>query len=169
MKVARLSNLRTGRLYSPEITLVHISFRGWVDSNAIVRPEGRSQLKIPMTPTSNIVRSPVLSRELGAAHWGSGTFFSTFGDRRRDLGISQRYWVQNIFGVNDFQALKKSRRRSRPGLKSSQKIFFFSRGIKSLQQNLTTCNEVPQPTEPPRTHFARVYVSQRDVPREGKA
>ena len=28
-------------------------------------------------------------------------------------------------GVNDFQAMKKSRRRSRPGLKSSQKIFLF--------------------------------------------
>ena len=28
-------------------------------------------------------------------------------------------------GVNDFQAMKKSRRRSRPGLKSSQKIFFL--------------------------------------------
>ena len=27
--------------------------------------------------------SPVLSRELGVAHWGSGTFFSTFGDDTR--------------------------------------------------------------------------------------
>jgi len=33
--------------------------------------------------------------------------------------------MKNFFGVNDFQAMKKSRRRSRPGLKSSQKIFFF--------------------------------------------
>ena len=77
--------------------------------------------------------SPVLARELGAAHWGSGTFFSTFDDRRRDLGISQRSWVQTFFGVNDFQAIKKSRRRSRPGLKNRQKIFFSMR-IKSLQQ-----------------------------------
>ena len=37
-----------------------------------------------------------------AAHWGSGTFFSTFGDRRRDLGISQRFWVQN--GVHAVEA-----------------------------------------------------------------
>ena len=33
--------------------------------------------------------------------------------------------LKNFFGVNDFQAMKKSRRRSLPGLKSSQKIFFF--------------------------------------------
>ena len=36
-------------------------------------------------------------------------------------------------------------------------------------RDLTTCNEAPQPTAPPRTHFARVYVSQRDIQREGKA
>jgi len=35
-------------------------------------------------------------------------------------------------------------------------------------RDLTTYNEVPQPNAPPRTQFARVYVSQRDVPREGK-
>ena len=32
--------------------------------------------------------------------------------------------IKNFFGVNNFQAMKKSRRQSRPGLKSSQKIFF---------------------------------------------
>jgi len=37
-------------------------------------------------------------------------------------------YEKNFFGVNDFQVMKKSRRRSRPGLKSSQKIFFFPRG-----------------------------------------
>jgi len=41
--------------------------------------------------------------------------------------------IKNFFEVNDFQTMKKSRWRSRPGLKSSQKIF-FSRGINSLQQ-----------------------------------
>ena len=42
---------------------------------------------------------------------------------------------------NDFQAMKKSRRQSRPGLKSSQKIF-FSRWIKSLQQKWAKCIEL---------------------------
>jgi hypothetical protein len=41
----------------------------------------------------------------------------------------------------DFQAMKKSRRQSRPGLKSSQKIL-FPRGIKSLQQKWAKCIEL---------------------------
>jgi hypothetical protein len=47
MKVARLSALRTGRLYPQEIFLVLISFRGSVHSAA-----GRiMSMKIPMTPS----------------------------------------------------------------------------------------------------------------------
>jgi len=57
MKVARLSDLRTSRVYHPtphthqEKPLVLIPVRGWVDPSAMVRPDGPSHWKIPLTPS----------------------------------------------------------------------------------------------------------------------
>jgi hypothetical protein len=52
MKVVRLSVLYTGHLNPhPEISLVLISVRGWVNSRATVRPKGSSQWKIPIIPS----------------------------------------------------------------------------------------------------------------------
>ena len=49
MKMARLLAVWTGRLYPRGRSLVLISFRGWVDPRAIVRPEGLVKGKILKT------------------------------------------------------------------------------------------------------------------------
>ena len=47
--MTRLSNLRTGSLYSQESSMVLVSVGGWLDPRVIVRPERVSQWKITMT------------------------------------------------------------------------------------------------------------------------
>ena len=52
MKVVRLSARCTGRLYPPRrYSWYSCLLRGWVDTRAIVQPQGLSQWKIPMTPS----------------------------------------------------------------------------------------------------------------------
>jgi len=51
MKAFRFSALHIGHLYLQETFLVLISFKGWIDSRAIMRPEGLRQWQIPVTPS----------------------------------------------------------------------------------------------------------------------
>jgi len=51
--VVRLPSLRLGRLYSQVLLLAFIYVRGWVDPRTMVRPEGLSHWRIPVTKSGN--------------------------------------------------------------------------------------------------------------------
>jgi hypothetical protein len=98
MKAARLSAIRTDRLYPQETALVLVSVRGWVDSRAIVRPEVLIQWKIPITLSGMELATFRPSSNAWTEMWRSGGGPSCWNACRWIFF----FFFQNLLGISQY-------------------------------------------------------------------